>query len=244
MRRRLHAFTLVELLVVIGIIAVLIAILLPALSKAREQARTTACLSYLRQIGMGATLYANEFRGWLPVVSNEVAFWFTNFSITPTGDNLYTELESVTKFPAFEGGQLSRMYQCPSRMPDWDYPGLSWNYRWMGAGDLFLAPSLGPPFVYRRKITTVKVLSILAGDTSDEFAASPGRRFLLMTPDGEPGLPVGGGTSILDVSGRHYGGANTVWSDCHAEYNKRNVLWVHGSWYTGWKYPLDSPPHN
>jgi len=57
---RARAFTLVELLVVIGIIAVLIAILLPVLMKAREAARVTVCLSNLRQIGMAVNMYANE----------------------------------------------------------------------------------------------------------------------------------------------------------------------------------------
>jgi prepilin-type processing-associated H-X9-DG protein len=137
------------------------------------------------------------------------------------------------------------MYECPSRRPEADYPGLAWNYRWMGAGDTILAPALGPPFVYRRKITTVRIPSILAGDSSDDFVLVPGRRFLLMTPDGEPGYPVGGGTTILDVSARHFGGANTVWSDGHAQYNKRQELWVKGgSWYTGWRDPLSNPPGN
>jgi prepilin-type N-terminal cleavage/methylation domain-containing protein len=61
-----RAFTLVELLVVIGVIALLIAMLLPSLKKARETAVRTACASNLRQIHGAVVMYANENRGWLP----------------------------------------------------------------------------------------------------------------------------------------------------------------------------------
>jgi prepilin-type N-terminal cleavage/methylation domain-containing protein/prepilin-type processing-associated H-X9-DG protein len=64
--RARSGFTLVELLVVIGIIALLIAILLPALSKAREQSRRTACMSNLRSLGQAMFLYANAFKDRLP----------------------------------------------------------------------------------------------------------------------------------------------------------------------------------
>lgn len=70
--QRQTAFTLVELLVVIGIIALLVAILLPALNKARQYAQSAACLSNLRQIGMGMLMYAQENRGYVvPIVVDQ-----------------------------------------------------------------------------------------------------------------------------------------------------------------------------
>src|SRR5687767_4948897 len=63
---RAGGFTLVELLVVIGIIALLVAILLPSLNKAREQANKAKCLSNLRSLGQAMVLYANDHKDRLP----------------------------------------------------------------------------------------------------------------------------------------------------------------------------------
>lgn len=68
-RRDRSAFTLIELLVVIAIIAVLVGILLPALSSARNSARTLVCSSNMRQMGVGALLYTDDYRGTLPALS-------------------------------------------------------------------------------------------------------------------------------------------------------------------------------
>jgi prepilin-type processing-associated H-X9-DG protein/prepilin-type N-terminal cleavage/methylation domain-containing protein len=70
--RTITGFTLVELLVVIGIIALLMGLLLPALGRAREAARRSTCLSNIRQIGQAFAAYVSEHKGRLPVQMNNV----------------------------------------------------------------------------------------------------------------------------------------------------------------------------
>jgi prepilin-type N-terminal cleavage/methylation domain-containing protein len=82
-----RAFTLVELLVVIGIIAVLVGLLLPALGRAREQANKVACMSNLKQLATGFIMYCNDNHGCLPAPGSnsqpkpeDWIYWQTNRS--------------------------------------------------------------------------------------------------------------------------------------------------------------------
>ena len=108
-----RGFTLVELLVVIGIIALLISILLPTLGKAREAAKVAQCLSNIRQMGMAFQMYANEYKDSVPL-AHVSSSWWQGYSVwigtTTAGDK-------GPLYPFYERGyfkQPQALY-CPSQ---------------------------------------------------------------------------------------------------------------------------------
>src|SRR3954451_6097798 len=90
-RGRRSAFTLVELLVVIGIIAVLIGILLPVISAARQRAETTACMATLRNLGQAIYAYSVEFKGCVPY-----SYYYDSLVLT-SGDRIVGENDGDQK---------------------------------------------------------------------------------------------------------------------------------------------------
>jgi prepilin-type N-terminal cleavage/methylation domain-containing protein/prepilin-type processing-associated H-X9-DG protein len=81
-------FTLIELLVVIAIIAILAAILFPVFAQARDKARQTACISNMKQVGLGLTLYAQDYDETLPVANDQVE----NFALPAARPNFLGSL--------------------------------------------------------------------------------------------------------------------------------------------------------
>ena len=128
-----RGFTLVELLVVIGIIALLIGILLPALNRAREQANVVKCLSNIRQLSLATMLFADAHQGYAPTCSDDYwaklhdpykTKWVYRNSGNPNGGSVFDWASSLVpymgqqfsdnnSFINLPNGQ-SKVFQCPS----------------------------------------------------------------------------------------------------------------------------------
>jgi len=101
-------FTLIELLVVIAIIAILAAILFPVFAQAREKARQAACISNLKQIGLGVTMYVQDYDETLPM-ARSYALAAGGFS-TGIPQEIAPYVQRVNSF----GGNTAGIWKCPT----------------------------------------------------------------------------------------------------------------------------------
>lgn len=137
-RRTKPGFTLVEVLVVVGVIAILISLLLPALSKARQTARQIQCLSNVRQIAAANLMYASDNKGSLPALIFDGSNWpigYTFFLRGSPSHKIITDLATPgihNPWPQGAGILLYKGYLtdlrvcfCPGRLSEdiWGYEG-------------------------------------------------------------------------------------------------------------------------
>jgi prepilin-type N-terminal cleavage/methylation domain-containing protein/prepilin-type processing-associated H-X9-DG protein len=115
LRRGTAAFTLVELLVVMGILGVLVALLMPALRRARQSAMQARCLSQLNQLGHAVAMYAGEHRGNTPIQLRSVPDFgdpsVFDQPVATTGSHLLGRNVFATLLPYVRGERL--MFVCP-----------------------------------------------------------------------------------------------------------------------------------
>jgi prepilin-type N-terminal cleavage/methylation domain-containing protein/prepilin-type processing-associated H-X9-DG protein len=216
-RRNRKAFTLVELLVVIGIITLLIAILLPVLRTARDQARRTTCASNMRQIYAAIVMYTNDNRQMLPYPDD------VNPRIAAVGMLGFGMMDFTTgtllPYVARDVGSRQAVFLCPSDGPD------------RVAGDFQGRPTHSPRNYSYCFSTELRVQALNAGSTPYQSVRwsqirRPANKILLFErelPQGSYTYPFDTNSSAMGppvfvlVARRHSGMGNHCFADGHVE---------------------------
>lgn len=159
-RRVLHqAFTLVELLIVISIIALLATVLFPAFARARENARRISCASNLKQLGLGITQYIQDFDEGFPVSFYAAASGSTGFA---DGQNWASRLFDYTK--------SWQIFVCPSavKATAGSIPVGNSDSNYLSNGVLFNDPGATPSLPARHIAQITRSAELVALQESDE----------------------------------------------------------------------------
>jgi prepilin-type processing-associated H-X9-DG protein/prepilin-type N-terminal cleavage/methylation domain-containing protein len=205
---RTKAFTLVELLVVVGIMAVLIGVLLPALHRAQEESRRVTCLSNLRQLAIAAQNYVNASRGSYPIAR----------------DGLQSEWDFRVVGATIEPGILwmgqtnIQIHQCPScsiKSPTVTDPFTGYNYNISyvghGVGEFNVAPARAARITHGSEVALFGDGEYYGG--TDKFMRAPLKDSPLADGDSVSPAIRAAGTQAF----RHRGYTNVAFCDGHAE---------------------------
>lgn len=208
-------FTLVEVLVVIGIISVLIAILLPTLGKARAQAKSVQCMSNLRQMGTGFINYANAHRGWilLGYDANDAEGWKVGWMGASRGSGATYEYD-------YKRGLLYRymgsekVSDCPSASDTGLEPTAEVNLAYGVGRIMFRGSALSAGRINSTKVKASAETMFFADGAQLTSSGGLVRSSYVDHPTA-PHSGFGFPMSPSSFHGRHNGRGNVLWFDGH-----------------------------
>jgi prepilin-type N-terminal cleavage/methylation domain-containing protein len=217
-RRQKKAFTLIELLVVIAIIAILAAILFPVFARARENARRASCLSNLKQIGLGAMMYSQDYDG----------NYMIHYDATPGNAKLWPQILQ----PYLKSAQI---FDCPSathkNTGGYDSQiSYGLNY-WLSRYYYSDATESG---ITKPSETVLITETTNYANTAGYYLIYPSYYGYTYPTSSAYGFDSTSAYSLL--AERHFDGVDVVWADGHAKWVKTSLLKNDTGLYTASKY--------